>query len=72
MHRVSCPFCGGSFIDLVDIQDLHGDAVVMACGDCGAIGPTARDDVTAAQRWNSRAGHPMPGAVAPKDDAEGS
>jgi len=50
-----CPFCGSEFVDLIDLEDQPGEGVVVACGDCGAIGPFAVDDVTAARLWNERA-----------------
>lgn len=48
-------FCDSEFVDLVDLENQPGEGVVVACGDRGAIGPFAVDDVTAARLWNGRA-----------------
>lgn len=51
-----CPFCGLS--DAIQWASPDGGIIAVACGECGAIGPTVSsahaDELAAAKAWNNR------------------
>ena len=46
-----CPFCGGTDLDLVDIDEGY---FAIACGLCDAFGPMGQGEDGAMTEWNQR------------------
>lgn len=50
MESRSCPFCGSSNRELRESRGY----VVVACRNCGAIGPMKESPIAAMDAWNVR------------------
>jgi Lar family restriction alleviation protein len=55
---MSCPFCGSSAVQVVDVSQGERNRLAILCNSCEAMGPPV--DVSRAKealdRWNRRAG----------------
>jgi len=56
-HLQSCPFCGSSAVQVVELTNAERNRLAIACSSCEAIGPPAEISHAreALDRWNRRA-----------------
>jgi len=54
MELKECPFCGSGNVSAVTEDDYGLYWWVVACGECDAVGPRARDRDEAVKKWNWR------------------
>lgn len=47
-----CPFCGGTELEVMEIDEGFS---AVACDTCDAIGPMGQGDEEAKREWNQRA-----------------
>jgi len=55
-HLLTCPFCGSSAVQVVELTHAERNRLAIACGSCEAIGPPAEVSRAreALERWNRR------------------
>ena len=49
-----CPFCGGSELDVREVDSATGKRHSVFCGSCWAFGPAETTEKQAMTEWNSR------------------
>lgn len=50
-----CPWCLTNLdLDVVELHDRPTDAFVVACGECGVIGPEGINAEEAMRKWDDR------------------